>query len=386
MTASEKKRTKVFVSYSHEDVLWLNRLKVHMQPLIWDGLVDFWDDTEIQPGMDWRAAIREAIGSAKVAILLISADFLASEFIKSKELPPLLEAAEKEGALILPIILSPSRFTRTPSLGCFQSVNPPDRPLIGMTKVEQEEVFVKATEAIEEAEEKRLRVEEEQRRKIAEEEARNKAADEERRRTEAEARRKAEEEEQQRAEELKRRAEEEQKRAEEERRKAVEEERRRVEEEARRKVKEEAKEFTNRLDMKFVLIPSGSFVMGSPPDEKGRYDNEKRHNVTISKPFYMQTTQVTQGQWKKVMENNPSSFKNCRTIVLWRVCHGMTHRSSSESSTRQRERTGIVFPPRLSGNTPAGQGALPDIILGTMKPNSENTPGTGTIRAERLIQ
>jgi hypothetical protein len=105
--------------------------------------------------MDWRASIREAIDSAKVAILLISAEFMASEFIVANELPPLLEAAEKDGALILPIILSPSRFIRTPSLNRFQCVNPPDRPLIGMTKVEQEEVFFKATDAIQEAEEKR---------------------------------------------------------------------------------------------------------------------------------------------------------------------------------------------------------------------------------------
>jgi len=70
MTASEKKRTKVFVSYSHEDALWLNRLKVHMKPLIRAGLVDFWDDTKIQPGTDWKSSIREAISSAGVAILL----------------------------------------------------------------------------------------------------------------------------------------------------------------------------------------------------------------------------------------------------------------------------------------------------------------------------
>ena len=184
MTASEEKRTKVFVSYSHEDAPWLNRLKIHMEPLIRDGLVDFWDDARIRPGMDWRSSIREAISSASVAILLISADFLSSEFIASNELPPLLEAAEKEGALILPIILSPSLFTDIPSLSRFQSVNPPDRPLIDMTKGEQEKYFVKAAKSILEAEEKRLRAEEEQRRTIAEEEARRKAAEEERRKVE----------------------------------------------------------------------------------------------------------------------------------------------------------------------------------------------------------
>jgi len=71
------------------------------------------------------------------------------------------------------------------------------------------------------------------------------------------------------------------------------------------------KTFTNALGMKFVEIPTGSFMMGSPPDEPGRYENETQHKVTISMPFFMQTTEVTQGQWKAVMGNNPSYFKNC---------------------------------------------------------------------------
>ena len=69
--------------------------------------------------------------------------------------------------------------------------------------------------------------------------------------------------------------------------------------------------FTNSLGMKFVLLPAGAFVMGSPPDEEGREDDEKQHEVTISKPFYLQTTQVTQGQWKRIMNKNPSNFKEC---------------------------------------------------------------------------
>ena len=51
--------------------------------------------------------------------------------------------------------------------------------------------------------------------------------------------------------------------------------------------------------------------MGSPPDEPVRDDDEKQHEVRISKPFYLQTTELSQGQWKKVMGNNPSHFKNC---------------------------------------------------------------------------
>jgi formylglycine-generating enzyme required for sulfatase activity len=71
------------------------------------------------------------------------------------------------------------------------------------------------------------------------------------------------------------------------------------------------KTFTNSLGMKFVPIPAGWFMMGSPKDEPGRSDDETQHKVTISEPFFMQTTEVTQGQWKAVMGNNPSSFKDC---------------------------------------------------------------------------
>ena len=72
------------------------------------------------------------------------------------------------------------------------------------------------------------------------------------------------------------------------------------------------KSITNSLDMKFMLIPAGSFMMGSPPDEYERdYREEKPHKVMISKPFYLQTTEVTQGQWRRVMQYNPSAFKDC---------------------------------------------------------------------------
>ncbi|HVO68169.1 MAG TPA: formylglycine-generating enzyme family protein [Syntrophales bacterium] len=65
------------------------------------------------------------------------------------------------------------------------------------------------------------------------------------------------------------------------------------------------------IGAKFVLIPAGMFSMGSPPNEQGRGIDETLHQVTISKPFYMQTTLVTQGQWKKVKGSNPSSFRKC---------------------------------------------------------------------------
>ena len=64
----------------------------------------------------------------------------------------------------------------------------------------------------------------------------------------------------------------------------------------------------NHFGMEFVYVPSGVFIMGSPEDEPGRYDDEIQHNVTLSKGFYIQTTTVTQLQWKTIMGNNPSYF------------------------------------------------------------------------------
>ncbi|KPA13875.1 Sulphatase-modifying factor domain protein [Candidatus Magnetomorum sp. HK-1] len=68
---------------------------------------------------------------------------------------------------------------------------------------------------------------------------------------------------------------------------------------------------SNSLGMTFRLIPAGTFVMGSPSDELGRDGAETQYTVTLTESFYMQTTEVTQGQWKAVMGNNPSNFDSC---------------------------------------------------------------------------
>ena len=73
------------------------------------------------------------------------------------------------------------------------------------------------------------------------------------------------------------------------------------------------RKFTNNLGMEFVYIKPGTFMMGSPSGESGRDSDERQHRVTLTRGFYMQTTEVTQGQWKRVMESNPSRFKNCGT-------------------------------------------------------------------------
>lgn len=143
-------RNGVFVSYSHGDARWLERLRKHLRPLEREG-VEVWDDTRLQPGKPWREEIRKALSGAKVAILLISADFLASEFIVTNELPPLLKAAEDDGATILPVIISHSRFERTASLSRFQAVNDPRRPLVQLRRANREKVLDDVARAVEDA-------------------------------------------------------------------------------------------------------------------------------------------------------------------------------------------------------------------------------------------
>lgn len=72
----------------------------------------------------------------------------------------------------------------------------------------------------------------------------------------------------------------------------------------------ETEGITNKLGMRFIYIPAGTFIMGSPKGETGRNWNEQQHRVTISKGFYMGETEVTQGQWEKLVTTNPSAFSH----------------------------------------------------------------------------
>ena len=72
---------------------------------------------------------------------------------------------------------------------------------------------------------------------------------------------------------------------------------------------------TNTIGMTLRKIPAGTFMMGSPEGEESRRDNEQRHEVTITTPFYMQATEVTQGQWKTVMGTEPWTEKGVKEVT-----------------------------------------------------------------------
>jgi hypothetical protein len=136
-------RTSVFISYSHADSEWLRLLNTHLKPLVRDQNLEIWSDQKIRKGERWRDRIHQQMAMARVGIFLVSADFLASDFIHAEELPPLLKAADREGATLLTIIVRPCEgaFQDSP-LSELQSMNGPRTPLSGMSRTQREQVMV----------------------------------------------------------------------------------------------------------------------------------------------------------------------------------------------------------------------------------------------------
>jgi hypothetical protein len=94
-------RNRVFISYSHADKEFLEAFRVHLKSWGDTGLLlDLWIDEQIEPSQKWHEEIQQALESATVAVLLVSPDFLASDYIRKYELPVLLEARE-EGTIAL---------------------------------------------------------------------------------------------------------------------------------------------------------------------------------------------------------------------------------------------------------------------------------------------
>jgi len=135
-----KVRDQVFVSYSPSDKVFLEEIKKHFKPF--EDQINFWDNNKILPGQNWRAEIKSAISKTKVIILLLSADFLASDFIISDELPSLLKAAENDGAVILTVILKPCLFEVIDELNQYQTMNPSNIPVLKMDAIQREELYV----------------------------------------------------------------------------------------------------------------------------------------------------------------------------------------------------------------------------------------------------
>lgn len=143
-------RARIFISYSHADSEWARLLEIHLRPLIKSRDLTVWDDTKIQTGSSWREEIVSAIEQADVAVLLVSPDYLASDFILDAELPTLLRAAEERGLRIIWVAIRPSLFDDT-AIAQFQAANDPNAPLSELNSSQRDRAFVNIARRISES-------------------------------------------------------------------------------------------------------------------------------------------------------------------------------------------------------------------------------------------
>jgi formylglycine-generating enzyme required for sulfatase activity len=228
---------KVFLSYAREDAELLEDLEFHLAPLERDGGIVIWSDRKIPPGGEWQASIEQALEEAEIILLLVSAAFIASDFCYGREMKRALERHESGHAIVIPVILRPVAWERTPFYK-LQALPRGARPVEKWGN--RAEAFLDVAHGVANAAE----------RVAASRESRDRVPD--------------------------------------------------VGNTGTRPT-EEAQRATIGA-MKFVLIPRGTFLMGS--NDEG--ENERPvHTEVIPEPFEMGACVVTQGQWRTVMGTEP---------------------------------------------------------------------------------
>lgn len=143
-----KNKNSIFISYSHKDAEWLERVTTHLKPLGKYYGIDEWDDRRLRTGDKWEMKITEALDNSVIAIILFSANYMASDFIVNNELQPLLENAEKKGTKIMTVIISSCATFKESGLSEYQAVNGPDNTLLDMTPGKVEKTLSKLVEDI----------------------------------------------------------------------------------------------------------------------------------------------------------------------------------------------------------------------------------------------
>jgi hypothetical protein len=143
---------RIFVSYSHKDRDWLDRLKEMIAPYLREAEteMDFWDDTRLETGQQWDVEIHRALERAGVALVLVSSTFLASSYVTKYELPAMIKASDEGGLKLLWAYLSAAGWEETP-LRRFQAAHDTKHPLDGLPAADQNEVLKSIAKQIKEA-------------------------------------------------------------------------------------------------------------------------------------------------------------------------------------------------------------------------------------------
>jgi hypothetical protein len=142
--ALNRSHQRVFFSYSHKDLHWLELILNHLGPYLPPEKVTTWADVRIRAGSNWEKEINRAIYAARATVLLVSPDFLSSEYIKAVELPAILGHRDPT---ILWLPIRSVAFEDT-LLRPFQAVLDPRRPLADLPPADLEEALERIAKAI----------------------------------------------------------------------------------------------------------------------------------------------------------------------------------------------------------------------------------------------
>jgi len=105
---------EIFCAYAHQDEAWLRKLATHLSPLKRQGLISLWHDRCITPGVDWAHTIDSHMETASIILLLVSADFFASDYCYGIEMKQALALQEAGEARVVPVLVRPADWKDAP--------------------------------------------------------------------------------------------------------------------------------------------------------------------------------------------------------------------------------------------------------------------------------
>ena len=149
-TPTVRQTNRIFVGYSHKDTEWKDRLCQMLSPFLRDGDIELqlWvDDGDIKTGDRWHGKIQSALKSAGVAVVLVSASFLESQYVMKYELPEIISAAA-DGKLQLFWVYVSYAACEATELESFQAAHDVSQPLYALVRPEQDAILLKVAREI----------------------------------------------------------------------------------------------------------------------------------------------------------------------------------------------------------------------------------------------
>src|SRR5579884_3629532 len=142
-----QKIIEIFICYAREDEALRQGLEKHLRALRRQGVIDLWHDRNISAGTEWEREIDRHLNTAQVILLLISPDFMNSDYCYGKEMKRAMERHERGEARVIPVILRPVYWQKAP-FGKLQALPTDEIPVTSSWWNSQDEAFFDVAEGI----------------------------------------------------------------------------------------------------------------------------------------------------------------------------------------------------------------------------------------------